>query len=137
MAVCVSSGSANERRFLFPLVDQLIAAGFRPGELWADRGYDGAPQREGLLERRIEPVISRRRSRGEPILPGTPKIRRKRANRVIERPRDRLARHRWVVERSNSWLHNFRRVHTRRDVKIENYQAFLTLALIIILLRHL
>ena len=137
LAIGVSDGAANERRYLFRLIDELIAAGLRPEQVWADRGYDGAPQRDGLAERRIVPVISERRKRGEAIPPGTPKTTRTRGNRRIERARDPNGRHRWVVERTNAWLHNLRRLDTRRDVKIANYQAFLTLGLIIILHRNI
>jgi transposase len=42
---------------------------------------------------------------------------------------------RWPIERTNAWLRNRRRVATRRDRKPEMYEAFLQLAMILILVR--
>lgn len=136
LCALVSAGNHNERRYLLPLVDQLISEGVRPGEVWADRGYCAEPLREALRERRIAPQISRRRRAGEPIADGTATRTIQRGRTRTTRPSDPQGRHRWQIERSNAWLHAFRRIATRRDVKAENYQALLVLALIVILDRH-
>lgn len=44
---------------------------------------------------------------------------------------------RWKVERLFAWLHNFRRIITRWDVKASNYLAFVHLCRILILPRRL
>ncbi|GEM30274.1 hypothetical protein NN3_12810 [Nocardia neocaledoniensis NBRC 108232] len=49
------------------------------------------------------------------------------ARRSIERS-DRLGRHRWVVERSFSWLTGYHRLNLRYDRKAEHSLGFLTLA---------
>ena len=111
-ALRIGPGNENERRQLLPLVDQLLARGIVPGELWADRGYDGRELRRQLQQRGIRAVISYRRRPGDPAPPpGTPTIERARRRRL--RPRDPLGRQRWPVERTNSWLRNWRRVATR------------------------
>lgn len=40
--------------------------------------------------------------------------------------------HRWVVERTHSWMNRFRRVLTRWEKKVENYEAMLHFACAII-----
>ncbi len=42
---------------------------------------------------------------------------------------------RWKVERSFAWLHNFRRLVTRYEYKLENFTEFVRLACIVIIMR--
>jgi transposase len=109
-----------------PLVDELLARGFAPAELWADRGYDGDELRRQLRRRSVEPMISERRKPGAPVPAGTPTVRR--ANRRRPRPRDPLGRKRWPVERTNSWLRNWRRVSTRWERQPEHWLAVIQIA---------
>jgi len=44
---------------------------------------------------------------------------------------------RWIVERTNAWLFNFRRLVVRYEHKLENFRAFLHLACALIALREL
>lgn len=131
----LSAGNENERRHLLPLLDALAQRGIRPGELWADRGYDSRELEQALCERGIKPRISRRRRPGEQI-PADTRVRevRRGRKRILKTP-DPQARYRWPVERTNAWLRNRRRIATRRDRKPENYEAFLQLAMILILTR--
>lgn len=133
----LAAGNENERRHLLPLLDALAARGIRPGELWADRGYDGAALEQALRARRIEPRISKRRRAGQPIPAGqaTREVARGRCREL--RTRDPLARKRWPVERTTAWLKARRRIATRRDRKADNYLAFLQLGMILILARPL
>ena len=52
----------------------------------------------------------------------TPRI----ARRGVE-SRERLGRHRWVVERTVAWLHRFRRLRVRDARRADIHRAFLTL----------
>lgn len=104
----------------------MLDRGVCPAELWADRGYDGEQLRSAIRSRGIEPVISRRRRPGEPAPAGTPRIRR--ANRLRPRPRDPNARKRWPVERTNSWLRNWRRVATRWERRPDHWLAVIHIA---------
>ena len=131
----LSAGNENERPYLLPLVDELLQRGIHPEEVWADRGYDSKELEQELRERQITPQISKRRRAGEPIPPTTPTITQKRGNRKTIKTRDPHARQRWPVERTNAWLKARRRVATRRDRKPDNYQAFIHLAMILILIR--
>jgi transposase len=135
LAVALSAGNENEQRYLLPLVDQLLARQIHPGELWADRGYDAEPLRQALRERAIEPRISQRRRRSQPLPPDQAQREVWRGRKRQIKIADPLARHRWPVERTNAWLKAKRRIATRRDRKPENYLAFLHLAMILTLVR--
>jgi transposase len=135
LAVRLAAGNEHEQRHLLPLVDELLARGIQPGELWADRGYASARLEQALRARRIEPRISKPRRPGEAIPAGTPTRQVWRGKRRRLRTADPQARHRWPVERTNAWLKARRRIATRRDRKPDNYLAFLHLAMILILIR--
>ena len=135
MAVRLAAGNENEQRHLLPLLDELLAREIRPRELWADRGYDSAELERELLARKVEPRISKRRRRGQPVAADAvvAEVWRGRQRRL--KTRDPQARHRWPVERTNAWLKARRRIATRRDRKPDNYLAFLQLGMILILVR--
>jgi transposase len=135
LAVRLSAGNENERRHLLPLLDALAARGIHPRELWADRGYDSRALEQELRERGIEPRISHRRLPGEPIPAGVPVREIRRGRRRYLKAADALSPQRWPIERTNAWLRNRRRVATRRDRKPELYEAFLQLAMILVLVR--
>ena len=75
----------------------------RPAKLHADKAYDSKPLREGLRKRSITPRIARR---------------------GIESS-ERLGRHRWVVERTLSWLNRYRRLRVRYERRADMHLAFL------------
>jgi transposase len=131
--VRLAAGNENERRHLLPLLDALAAAGLRPHELWADRGYASAALEQALRERQIAPRISQPRRAGAPIPAGTPTRAVWRGKKRQLRTADPQARHRWPIERTNAWLKAKRRIATRRDRKATNYLAFLQLGMILIL----
>ena len=87
----------------------------RPAKLHADKGYDYPRCRAALRRRHITPRIARR---------------------GIERS-DRLGRHRWVVERTLSWLNRFRRLKVRYERRADIHQAFLSLGCALICWNHL
>ncbi|MFC8898335.1 IS5 family transposase [Streptomyces cinereoruber] len=78
----------------------------RPAKLHADKGYDYDHLRRWL------------RSRG---------IRHRIARKGIESSQ-RLGRHRWVVERTVSWLAGCRRLHRRYERKAGRFLAFVGIA---------
>jgi transposase len=131
----LAAGNENERQHLLPLIDELLARGLRPAQLWADRGYDSRRLREQLAERGIEPVISKRRSRYEPEPEDAPRVWRGSKRRA--KTLDPYGRYRWPVERTNAWLHNWRRISTRWERRPELYLALLQLACSMIIYRLL
>jgi transposase len=78
----------------------------RPAKVDADKGYDSAGNRAWLRRRGIRPRIARR---------------------GIESS-TRLGRHRWRVERAQSWLSCYRRLAVRWDRDSERFFAFVLLA---------
>jgi IS5 family transposase len=89
--------------------------GKRPAKLHLDKGYDYPRCRRALRRRGITPRIARR---------------------GIE-PRDRLGRHRYVVERSLAWLVGYRRLQVRYERHAEMLLGFLHLVCALICLKAL
>ena len=97
---------------LLPLVIDMPAVAGKPGRpkrkpdmLIADKAFDCQPLRDILSWLGIEPMLPRR---GD--------------------DEHGLGVWRWFVERTISWLHQFRRLRTRWDRRPEVHQAFLSLA---------
>ncbi len=63
LQVRLGPGNENERAHLLPLIDALRATGYRPGEVWADRGYCSDHLRKQLR---------RAGSRPRPVAAGAP-----------------------------------------------------------------
>jgi transposase len=74
----------------------------RPDKLHADKGYDYPRCRKALTARGIKVRIARR---------------------GIESGQ-KLGRHRWVVERTHSWLNRCRRLRVRYERRDDIYEAF-------------
>jgi IS5 family transposase len=77
----------------------------RPAKLHADKAYDAAERRQALRRRGITPRIARRGVESS----------------------QRLGRHRWVVERTHSWMNRFRRLKIRYERRADIHLAFLHL----------
>jgi len=108
----LTAANAHDVTTALPLVTEIPAvAGKRgrpkrkPGSLLADKAFDCAALRGLLKWLGIEPYLPRR---GE--------------------QEHGLGKLRWFIERTLSWLHQFRRLRIRWDRKPEIHQAFLSLA---------
>lgn len=115
--VTVTGANVPEINELLDLVDSapevVTATGEprqNPDELYGDRAYDSEPHREEVRQRDIIPRFARRRT-----LHGSG-----------------LGVYRWVVERTLSWLHSFRRLRLRTDRNGQVQEAFVALASAII-----
>ena len=108
------------------LVEQTIDASFYPWiyeRLIGDKAYDSDGLDERLWEERgIELISPNRRNRKVRTQDGRPLRRYKR---------------RWKMERLFAWLQNFRRLVTRYERHAENFQGFVHLGCMVILLRYL
>lgn len=91
----------------------------RPDRLLADRGYDSRQLSSSLAQRGIDPHIVKRNPPGK------------------GRVRDPESHKRWTIERTNAWLHNWRRISTRWERRPDLYLALLRLACSMILTRRL
>jgi transposase len=87
----------------------------QPEQLYGDRAYDSEPHREELRDRGIDPKLAKRRTEHG----------------------SGLGKFRWVVERTNSWLHGFRKMRFVTEKTNEMKVAFFNLALALICFRFL
>jgi transposase len=87
----------------------------RPGDLYADRGYDHDKYRRAVRANGITPHIARR---GTDHGSG-------------------LGKHRWVIEQTIALLHWFRRLRIRWEIRDDIHEAFMSLACGIICYRRL
>jgi transposase len=93
----------------------------KPERLIADRAYDSNPARAQLVKREIEPIIPKRKN-----------------NRVATHQDGRKLRRykrRWIIERTNSWLQNFRRLVARYERNVKNFEAMVHLACALVTLK--
>ncbi|GAA2683287.1 hypothetical protein GCM10009864_65260 [Streptomyces lunalinharesii] len=121
----LTSGNRNDATQLPPLLDKtptvaVAVAGavgrprHRPDALLADRGHDHDTYRRLLRQCGIRPVIARR---SQPHGSG-------------------LGTFRYVVERTISWPHGYRRQRIRWERRDDIHAAFLALATCLITYRH-
>ncbi|MFF3697933.1 IS5 family transposase [Streptomyces sp. NPDC002221] len=122
VAVAVFAANTHDSLALQPLITSIPPVRSRrgprrrrPGKLHGDKGYDYPHLRQWLRERGITPRIARR---------------------GIDTSQ-RLGRHRWVVERTMSWLNGCRRLHRRYERKPEHFLAFTAIATSLINYRRL
>lgn len=87
----------------------------RADALIADRGYDHDKYRRALRSRGVRPTIARRATEHG----------------------SGLGRRRWVVERTFAWLHQFKRLRIRYEIRADLHLGLLQLACSIICLRRL
>jgi len=117
----ITPANTPEIKELLPLVDScgpldtVEEPQRMPDKLYGDRAYDSQPHREALQERGIEPELAKRNSEHG----------------------SGLGRYRWVVERTLSWLHGFRKVRFVTEKTFEMQCAFFNLALALICYRFL
>ena len=121
IACSTHSATPSEVRLARETLEQTI----RPegeAKLIADKAYDSDPFRDELAEQGLELVCPHRRNRSKPRRQDGRKLRR--------------YRRRWIVERTISWLGNYRRLVVRYERHSWIYQAFMHLACAFICLRR-
>jgi transposase len=94
----------------------------KPERLIADRAYDSNPARALLVKREIEPIIPRRKNNRVATHQDGRKLRR--------------YRRRWIIERTNSWLQNFRRLVVRYEHRVKNFEALVHLACALVTMKR-
>ncbi|MGJ6964948.1 IS5 family transposase [Streptosporangium sp. G11] len=122
ISVAISAANTHDSQELQPLVRGIPPIRSprgprrrRPAKLHGDKGYDYPHLRTFLRSRRIAPRIARR---------------------GIESSQ-RLGRHRWVVERTVSWLAGCRRLHRRYERRADHFASFVAIAAALICYRRL
>jgi transposase len=94
----------------------------KPKRVIADRAYDSDPLRERLAKRGIELIGPYRANN---------KLRKYEDGRKLRRYKPR-----WIVERTNAWFGQFRRLLVRHEHLLSTYRAFFYLACLWITLRR-
>jgi transposase len=112
LAITQSAANVHDSRMLEATIDAIEPIKRprgrprkRPDKLHADKAYDFPRCRQALRQRSITPRIARRGIDSS----------------------ERLGRHRWVVERTLSWLNRYRRLKVRYERQADIHQAFLSL----------
>lgn len=111
--------------FEVTLVEQTIKERFsraRIGKLVGDRAYDSDPLDGKLKAKAVELIAPHKRNR-----------RRKKTQDGRKR---KVYKKRWTIECFFAWPQNFRRWLVRWERNLKNFQAFIYLAAIILLLRY-
>lgn len=94
----------------------------KPERVIADTAYDSDPLRQRLRQRGIELIVPYRENRTQRKYEDGRKLRR--------------YKRRWIVERTNSWLGQFRRLLVRHEFLLSTYRAFFHIACLWITLRR-
>lgn len=130
LTVQLESAQKSEVKLALSTVDSIavetrpLTVRKRPEVLVADKGYDAQWLRDELRKRNITPKIPRKRKKGYKDEPaGNEKL----------KPWYRI---RWIVERTFAWLGWKRRLLTRWDRSDTVYQAFMTIACIMLCMRR-
>ncbi len=122
MAVSLTAANRHDVTQRLPLVDAVPSVAGQAGHprhrfqrAQGDRAYGSEPHRRALRRRRIQPALAKRRT-----------------------PHGRgLGVYRWVVERTESWLHQNRRLKIRYERRADIHMAFLKLGCALICHRYL
>jgi transposase len=127
LGVHVDSASPAEVKLLKTTMASVSVGGKRgrprskPERLVLDRAYDSNPERKRLDALGVEPIIPARKNNKKATHQDGRKLRR--------------YRRRWIVERTNAWLQNFRRLVVRYERSAEIYEGLVHLACALITLR--
>lgn len=126
LAAKVTAANVNDATQLIDMVDAIPpvagkvgAPRRRPDAIQADRGYRSRRNRRRLRWRGITPMLPTDRVQGQEVHGSG------------------LGSTRWVVERTISWVRQFRRLRVRYDRRADIHQAFLTLGCALICHRKL
>ena len=123
LASAVSAANVHDSWLLEPMLDAIppLRTGRRgrprrrPDKLHADKGYDYRRCRDACVARGIKHRIARK---------------------GVE-SKEKLGRHRWVVERTMAWLARYRRLTIRYERLVAMHRAFLHLGCALICFNYL
>lgn len=120
IGIDTASASPNEVTLIEPLLENRVLRR-KPRRLIYDMAADSDPLRMRLAKRGIELICPHRKNRVKrPTQDGRPL---------------RRYRRRWKVERSISWLQNFRRLVTRYEYHAHLFHGLAQLACLIVVLK--
>jgi IS5 family transposase len=99
LGMATAAANVSEQDLLLPALDDIPLEVPEGTPLIADRGHDSDALRDELQDAGLEPIIPHRKNRVKPSRNDGRRLRR--------------YRHRWLVERTNAWLHCYRGLAVR------------------------
>jgi transposase len=122
LAILLTAANVNETTMLESTIDAIQPIKRptgrprkRPDKLHADKAYESKKNKAALRKRGIASRIARK---------------------GIE-SKQKLGRHRWVVERTHSWLNRYKRLKVRYERRADIHEAFLKLGCALICLNFI
>ena len=122
LGIDVDSANQAEVNLIEQLLDSAITD-YVPNKLIYDKAADSDKLRDRLADRNVELICPHRRGRVSPS---------KQDGRALRR-----YQRRWIVERTISWIQDFRRLVTRYEFYSFLFHSFAKIASLMILLRRL
>jgi putative transposase len=118
LSLIVAGANRHDVKLLAQTLDAIVVrrpkpTQKRPQHLCVDKGYAGKPAEKQMRARGYIPHV--------PV---------KGASQARHRTKGKARR--WVVERTHSWMNNYRKLRVRYEKKVANFQALLHLAIAII-----
>ena len=118
LSLIVAGANRHDVKLLAQTLDAIVVprpkpTKRRPQHLCVDKGYAGKPAEKQMRERGYIPHVPKK---------GMPQARHKTQGHA----------RRWVVERTHSWMNNYRKLRVRYEKKAANFEALLHLAIAII-----
>lgn len=121
LAIDIEAANVAEVNLIERLLDSAVTP-YVPNKLIYDKAADSDPLRERLTERNVDLICPHRKNRVRDATQDGRKLRR--------------YRRRWIIERTISWLHDFRRLVVRQDYHSSLFHGFLKLACMIMAFRR-
>jgi len=118
LGMAAAAANVCEHDLLMPALDDVPVEVPEGTPVIADKGHDSDPLRDELEAAGFEPVIPHRKNRVKPSRNDGRRLRR--------------YRHRWLVERTNAWIHCYRALAMRWS-----YYPFMYVGLVYLSFIHL
>ena len=118
LGMVTAPANVSEQALLLPAVDDVPLELPEGTPVIADKGHDSDPLRDALRREGLEPIIPHRKNRVKPSCNDGRRLRR--------------YRHRWLVERTNAWLHCYRGLAMRWA-----YYSFMYVGLVYVSFIHM
>ena len=118
---CLTTTARHAEVHCIETLVEIQVAGKRPKRLLYDKAADADWLRDSLANRGIELICPHRKNRRKPSRQDGRSLRR--------------YRHRWIIERTISWLQNSRRLLVRHEYYSHLFDGFVTLACLMLTLK--
>lgn len=118
LGMATAGANVSESDLLMPALDDVPLEVAEGTPVIADKGHDSDPLRDELTSNGFQPIIPHRKNRVKPSRNDGRRLRR--------------YRHRWLVERTNAWLHCYRGLAVRWS-----YYSFMYIGLVYLSFIHL